>query len=343
MRDMTAKELVKEMHLGWNLGNTLDSFPNKPGDRGGLEAEMCWGNPKTTQAMIDRLIEDGIDIIRIPVTWRGHFEEQAGFPIDEAWLQRVKEVVDYAYNRGKYVILNLHHEHWDFPTWENQPKALEKVHALWSQIGTFFADYDEHLIFECLNETRKIGTDVEWNEGDAEGRAVIRTYMEEFVKTIRGLGGNNATRSLMMSGYATACAVGSLEEVYIPEGDDHIIATVHAYIPYEFALMPGGRKHWEQDTEAIDEMMGNLKRLFVDKGIPVIVGEFGAMNRDNEADRCEWVKYYVGEAKKIGAPCVWWDNNLFFGDGELLGMMKREDLSFPFPALYQTFLEAGTK
>ena len=342
MRDITSTQLVKEMHLGWNLGNTLDAHAK---DVTGLEVETCWGNPKTTQAMIDRLIEDGIDVFRIPVTWRNHFKEEEGYPIDPVWMARVKEVVDYAYNRGKFVILNLHHEHWDFPSEENKPEALRRVKALWTQIGTNFADYDEKLIFECLNETRKIGTPVEWNEGDEEGRRVIRSYMEEFVKTVRGLSGNNPKRHLMVSGYATACAYDSLKEVYVPEKDDKIIATVHAYIPYDFALRigEGERKEWNHDTAAIDDMMKNLEELFINKGTPVIIGEFGAMSRDNEEDRCEWVDYYVSAAKKIGAPCLWWDNNSFYGEGELLGLFKREDLTFPFPKLYQAFLKAGLK
>lgn len=342
MRDITSEKLVKEMHCGWNLGNTLDAFKGEKNESG-LLAETCWGNPKTTQEMIDRLIQDGIDIIRIPVTWRGHFAETEGYAIDPIWMNRVKEVVDYAYNRGKFVILNLHHEHWDFPTEENKPEALRRVAALWSQIATFFADYDEHLIFECLNETRKIGTPVEWDGGDEEGRMVIREYMKTFVETIRGLGGNSAMRHLMVSGYATASAYDSLKDVYVPENDDKIIATVHAYTPYEFALKIGGRAEWNHDTEDIDELMRNVDDLFISKGTPVIIGEFGAMSRDNEAERVEWITYYVNAAKKIGAPCVWWDNNLFYGDGELLGMMNREDLSFPFPKLYEAYIQAGTK
>lgn len=340
MRDVTATELVKEMHLGWNLGNTLDAHANGVTD---LAAETCWGNPKTTQAMIDRLIQDGFDIFRIPVTWRNHFEEGKDYTIDPVWMARVKEVVDYAYKRDKFVILNMHHEHWDFPTEENKPEALRRIKALWTQIGNAFQDYNEKLIFECLNETRKIGTPVEWDGGDEEGRTVIRSYMDEFVKTIRGLGGNNPKRHLMVSGYATASAKESLEAVFVPEGDDKIIATVHAYTPYEFALKIGGRKEWEHDTEGIDELMANIKRLFLDKGTPVIIGEFGAMSRDNEEERVVWVDYYVSEAKKLGVPCVWWDNNEFEGNGELLGMMKRDDLSFPFPKLYEALVKVGTK
>ena len=154
--DISSQELVADMKLGWNLGNTLDAT-------GGiaLESERAWGNPTTTQEMIDEVLAQGFNVIRIPVTWEGHFGDGPDYKVHEIWMNRVQEVVDYAYNKGAYVILDIHHEEWHFPSEENKEAASEILTALWTQIAERFKDYDEHLIFDGLNEPRKKGTAVE--------------------------------------------------------------------------------------------------------------------------------------------------------------------------------------
>lgn len=320
--EVSAMDIVKEIKIGWNIGNTLDSTrDNIARVEPAFKFETAWGNPKVTQELIDTVLDSGFNLIRIPVSWKNHFGPEPEYEIVESWMERVQEVVDYAYNKGAYVILNLHHEDWNYPYYDNQEAACEKMRALWEQIAERFKDYDEHLIFEAQNEPRKIGTPLEWNGGDEEGWAVVNATNAAFVETIRNSSGKNADRMLMLPGYGANSSVG-IKHIEVPE-DNRIIISVHAYEPYDFALNTEGRSEWNEDKTAIDTLMNNLKELYIDKGIPVIIGEFGAMNKDNEQDRAAWAEYYTSAAAEIGVPCVWWDNGLFEGEGERFGLFDR--------------------
>jgi len=336
MRDISPMDLVKEMKIGWNLGNTLDST----GGSIGVNMEMAWGNPKTTQEMIDAVIDQGFNVIRIPVSWGGQMGGAPAYTVLPAWMDRVQEVVDYAYNRGVYVIVNIHHEEWHFPSEENKDAAAEQLTALWTAIATRFRDYDEHLIFEGMNEPRKKGTSVEWNGGDQEGRDVVNYLDQVFVDAVRATGGNNTIRNLMVPGYAASSSDTALKGIVLPQ-DDHLIVSVHAYIPYDFALNTAGRSTWDNDTREIDHLFKLLDELFLSKDVPVIIGEFGAMNKDNEQERVKWAEYYVGKAREYGVPCIWWDNNAFEGDGENFGLFNRRELTFPYPDLLKALLESA--
>lgn len=344
MQALTAKEVVAEMKLGWNLGNTLDSTSSTLLKASKATAwETAWGNPVTTEELIQAVIDEGFNVIRIPVSWNDHILPQEGYPITESWMERVQEVVDYAYSRGVYVILNAHHESWYYPYYDNQEKASEMLAAVWGQIAGRFQDYDEHLIFEGMNEPRKIGTPVEWNGGDKEGWEVVNHYNKVFIDTIRSAGGNNPYRILMIPGYAANCWEG-IKHLEVPE-DDKLIVSVHAYEPYNFALNTNGTGVWKKDTFNIDAIMKSLNELFISKGIPVIIGEFGAMYKDvegNEEERAAWAEYYVGEAAKLGIPCVWWDNGAFTGSGELFGLIDRKTYEWKYPLVLEG-LKKGLK
>lgn len=331
--DITSQELVADMKMGWNLGNTLDSVGGTA-----LQSERAWGNPTTTQEMIDEVLAQGFNVIRIPVTWEGHFGDGPDYSIHEIWMNRIQEVVDYAYDKGAYVILNMHHEDWHFPSEENKEEASEMITALWTQIAECFKDYDEHLIFEGLNEPRKKGTVYEWNGGDEEGREVVNHFMQVFVDAVRATGGNNTYRHLMVCGYAASSSTEALESIVLPK-DDRLIVSVHAYTPYNFALNTAGTDQFT-DAQDIDKLMEDIQKIFLDKGIPVIIGEFGAMNKENEAERVKWATYYLSKAKEIGVPCVWWDNNAFEGSGENFGLFNRRELNWPYPDLLKAMQEA---
>lgn len=332
--DISSTDLVTDMKIGWNLGNTLDATGGM-----GIMSETAWGNPKTKQEMIDAVLDAGFNVIRIPVTWDGHFGGAPDYKIHDIWLQRVKEVVDYAYNKGAYVILNTHHEEWYMPTEENKEENGEQIAALWKQIAEYFKEYDEHLIFEGLNEPRKRGTSLEWT-GDAEARDVINYWEQIFVDTVRATGGNNTLRHLMITGYAASSSKENLAAIKLPE-DEKLIVSVHAYTPYNFALNTAGTSTWDvsKDTWDIDSLMKNLDELFISKGIPVVIGEFGAMNKENEAERVEWVQYYLTKAQETGVPCVWWDNNAFTGAGENFGLFDRRTLEFPYQDLLNAMMQ----
>lgn len=336
MNDISPMDMVADMRIGWNLGNTLDATGGN-----GLSSETSWGNPKTSQEMIDAIVDAGFNVIRIPITWDGHFGSAPDYKIDEAWLNRVQEVVDYAFEREVYVIINCHHEEWHFPSDKNKEQASEILRALWSQIAERFRDYDEKLIFEGLNEPRKKGTPVEWTGGDYEGKQNVNHFAKVFVETVRATGGNNTIRNLMVTGYAASSNKETLKSLRWPK-DSHIIVSVHAYTPYDFSLNISGTAEWdiEKNTRDIDYLMETIDEVFLQKGTPVIIGEFGALNKENEAERVEWVTYYLTKAKEIGVPCVWWDNGSFQGSGENFGLINRKELTFPYPDLLQAIMDA---
>lgn len=320
MRDISAWDLVSEMKVGWNLGNTMDATGE------GLESETCWGNPKTTKEMIDTVKDTGFNVLRLPVTWDKHMD--AEYNVDPAWMARVHEIVDYAIDDGMFVILNTHHEEWYFPTEEDKAQDIEQLTALWKQIAEEFKNYDEHLIFEGVNEPRLRGTGKEWTGGDNESREVVNEYAKAFYDTVRASGGNNDKRSLMITGYAASSSKNCLQSIELPNyDDDHLIVSVHAYLPYSFALDTKGTDQFDVNTDAgaIDTLFNDVQSVFLDQHIPVIVGEFGCMNKMNDEERIECVSYYLSTAKSYGVPCIWWDNGAFTGNGENFGLLVRDD------------------
>lgn len=329
IRDISSAELVKEMSIGWNLGNTMDATGVS-----GLESETAWQGAKTTKPMMDLLKSSGFNILRVPVTWESHMDSDGN--IDKEWMDRVQEIVDYGIDNDLFVILNIHHEEWHFPSYDNLDAAKEKIIKTWSQIADRFKNYDEHLIFEGMNEPRKKGTPVEWTGGDDEGRDVVNQLNMAFVETVRNSGGNNKLRHLMIPTYGASSTPNAMQALQMPENDDKIIVSVHAYVPYDFALNTSGTAKWSidnpSDTQAIDNVFRDIDNNFLSKGIPVIIGEFGSMNKfdtetetgDNREARVECGKYYMSKAKEYGVPCVWWDNNAFVGNGENFGLMERD-------------------
>lgn len=343
MRDIPSIELVKEIKAGWSLGNTLDAH----GVTGviGLDTETSWGNPKATYELFTAIKEEGFNIVRIPVTWYPHMDSQGN--IVESWMDRVQEVVDYAYGQDLFVILNVHHENWHDPYYDNADAACEKLKKVWTQIGERFQDYDDKLIFEGMNEPRKRNTALEWNGGDKEGHEVVNQLNAAFIETIRGLGGNNPKRHLMIPTYAASITDGSVGDFVFPEGDDKIIVSLHSYTPYNFALgLELKDREFDENGSGGNDVkwvMQTIKTNFVDKGIPVILGEFGAINKANPEIRTNWVKFYVSEAKKIGVPCLWFDNGAFTGEGETLGLIDRNSYAWKFKEIPDAMIGAANE
>lgn len=338
IRDIPSVELVKEMTVGWNLGNTLDATGT------GLESEVAWlpSHSYTTKEMVDLLKNSGFNVFRVPTTWEGHMDENSN--IDKEWMDRVQEVVDYGIDNDMFVILNVHHEEWHFPSHENADAAKEKLAKVWGQIAERFEGYDEHLIFEGLNEPRKKGTAVEWNDGDQEGRDVVNEFNQVFVETVRNSGGNNPKRHLMIPSYAASSSYNAMQDVKVPENDDKIIVSIHSYTPYNFALNTSSDASWSVDnsgdTGAVDKVFNDIESIFTSKGIPVIIGEFGSINRiDEEGNsnleaRVAHAKYFMEKSKEYGVPCIWWDNESYIGNGENFGIMERGNMpSWRFPEI----------
>lgn len=339
IRDISSMELVKEINIGWSLGNTLDAT----GSGALLSTEMSWGNPNTKEETFIKLKESGFDIVRIPVSWGDHLGPEPDYIIHPMWLDRINEVVDYAIDNDLYVILNLHHEEWHYPSYDNLEKANTILTSVWTQLAQRFKDYDEHLIFEGMNEPRLKGTPLEWNGGNAEARDVINQLNKSFIDTIRNEDGNNPYRHLMIPTYAASSDPKTWKDFEIPD-DDKVIVSIHAYTPYNFALNINGTSQWSKDnpsdTVDIDNLINNLYNSFISKGYPVIIGEFGAMNKDNLEARTMWVNYYIKKAAEKDIPCIWWDNGAITGEGELFGLLDRRKGVWQFPEIIDAMMSA---
>ena len=336
----TSMDIVKDMGAGWNLGNSLDALGT------GLGSETAWGNPKTTKDMIDDICEAGFKTVRIPVSWGKHCDSKGN--VDKDWMARVKEVVDYAYDNGVYVILNSHHDNSYYNVGEcvkseaELKKSVKKMTTLWTQISKTFKNYDEHLIFETLNEPRTEGSAKEWSGGTAEEREIVYTLNNEIVKAIRATGGNNAYRHIMVPSYAATSDINILKQMQLPD-DDRIIMSVHAYSPYFFAMAENGSSTFSaNDKKELDNFFKNLNSIFVSKGTPVVIGECGATNKKNLEDRVAWAEYFVKGAGKYNIPCVIWDNNSGKrSGGECFGIYSREKKEFSYPEIAKAFVNAA--
>lgn len=301
MRDITSMELVADMGLGWNLGNTLDATPN----------ETSWGNPPASEDLIKQLKKDGIDSIRVPVTWKDHHGSAPDYEIDEQWMDRVQEVVDYVVDNGMYAILNLHHDEWIMDASKDYDKVLERYKALWSQIADRFKGYSDYLIFESMNE---IGfEDLQHGEKPTqEAYDILNKLNDEFVTLIRSTGGNNPERHLLIAGYFTDIA-RSVEGSVIPD-DDRTILSLHYYTPWRFCVNgveeDNSTAFWGSDND-----IAELKRLFtmvettfIEKGVPVILGEYGVNPRADKDSRIFWIEYVTKTSYDMGIAPFFWDN-----------------------------------
>lgn len=347
-----ATAILKAIHTGWNLGNTFES-------EGG---ETAWGNPATTQGMISAVKNLGFNAIRMPVRWYEHAD--ADMNIDAAWMARVKEVVDYAYNQGMYVILNSHHDHWydrvvAGTLSETKEGILTNFNHLWTQIAEAFADYDEHLLFAGTNEViyTSQGSEV-WTEPTDQN---LFDYMNDlnqtFVDAVRATGGNNAWRTVVVQPWASNPSF-ALDHFVKPDDtvENRMVMEFHFYQPNNFCWQSGDDDNGENmyywgapyaeypystNTEGeILELFGQLKYNFVDKGMPVIMGEYGAVTHMKTADnqsfginytvseesRAYYLEFVVKNAKDHGFPGLFWDNNVIGSSGENFGLVNRETL-----------------
>ena len=304
--DRSAMDVVNDMSPGWNLGNTFEATTSWTGgalwnNKGGLGAETGWQDTKTSQAVIDFVKSLGFKSIRIPCAWAyGHISDASNYTIDAAWMARVKEVVDYCINDGLYVVLN---DHWDGGWLEEKMKDSNAANIaqnkgilklLWTQIANAFKDYDEHLLFAGLNEP---GAD-----NQASTNNLIQ-YNQTFVDAVRATGGNNAKRVLVVQGPSTnidhTCNFmnGKMPNDIVP---GKLAIEVHYYNPWQFWGMENdeswgkvfyywgnGNHHsgsthnatWGEEKDMKDQLQ-KMKTYFVDKGYPVVIGEFGANWRD---------------------------------------------------------------
>jgi endoglucanase len=338
--DTDSMRFVKDLKIGVSLGNTFDAYKDS-GLSDEMKTETAWVSVKTSQSMIKAFHEAGFETIRIPVSWHNHVDKE--YNISEKWMSRVQQVVDWAIEEGMYVILNIHHDNHPeangfYPDNAHREQSVSYIKAIWSQLAERYKDYDEHLIFESMNEPRLVGHEHEWwiptwSDDVKESILCINELNQLFVDTVRAAGGFNAKRYLMCPGY-DASPEGALHREFVlptdtPELEDanRIIVSVHAYTPYDFALNLSGTSYFssqkQSSTRDIDSFMDRLYTRYVEKGIPVVIGEFGALDKKNLEERVDYAAYYIASAKARGMTAMWWDNNSFSGNGENFGLLYR--------------------
>jgi len=337
--DIDAVEFVKGIKIGWNLGNTLDANPWDGFNPNSTvtQFETLWVNHVTNKSNIDAIKNNGFNAIRIPVSWAKMTD--SNYKIRNDWMERVTEIVNYAADNDMYILLNTHHDEHIFGFKNSNVNAsLIAFETIWEQIASHFKNYNEKLIFEGLNEPRTKGSAGEWTGGTAEEHNNLNKYYKTFVETVRKTGGNNDKRFLLINTYGASAEQAAINGLTLPSDTAYkkLIVSIHSYSPYNFALNADSPVNtWSEsinsDKTAITSGIDRAYNKFVTNGIPVIIGEFGAMNKNNDDARQQWAKFYVSYAKSKGMPCFWWDNAVYTGEGEKFGLLNRSNNTIVYP------------
>ena len=326
---LTPEMVFEAMGPGWNLGNQMDAINN------GVSGETAWGNPKCTQATFDGVKAAGFKAVRICVTWEGHIGAAPAYILEEKWLSRVEEIVGYAEKAGLVAIVNTHH---DESYWQDIAKAYnnaaqnekvqEELFCVWTQIARRFADKGEWLVFESLNEIQDGGWG--WSAAfqsnpDAQYK-VLNQWNQVFVDAVRATGGNNATRWLGVPGYA-ASPTFTIKGLVLPK--DHtsanrLMVAMHDYDPYDYTLNTENfvrqfghtadpQLKVSGDNEAgLRWTFDQIKSTYIDKGIPVYLGEMGCSRHSDEDYPFQkyYMEYFCKAAADRTLPLYVWDNGV---------------------------------
>ena len=317
MRDMSTMEIVQDMGIGINLGNTFESMGQGNVVR---NYETGWGSPVITQEMIQGYADCGFGVLRVPVAWSNMMS--GNYDISPDYMARVTEVVGWALDSGMYVILNIH---WDggwfsrFANEEDRDECFYKYERIWTQLCEQYKNYSDRLMFESLNEEG--GWEEIWNrysnEGDKElSYSVLNDINQRFVNIVRKSGGNNKKRHLLIAGYNTDIEL-TCDPLYKMPDDPagRCAVSVHYYTPPTFAIIDKdvdwgkAQSEWgsEADYAELNKYMDMMKTTYVDKGVPVIIGEFAADTR-NKTD--EMLRLYLSSVCAAGytrgmCPVLW--------------------------------------
>ena len=334
--DLNQTQIVNAMGPGWNLGNQLESVNNK------IPAETNWGNPVITESLIQAVKNAGFKSIRIPVSYFSKIDDNNNYTIDSAWLDRVQQVVDYCINNDMYAVINIHGDGyntinggWLLCNSSNQTTIKKKYERVWSQIATRFKDYDEHLLFESMNEE----FDGTYTTPNKTYYSNINAYNQIFVDTVRKTGGNNAKRWLIVPGWNTDIeyTVGDYgfqipTDTYrsssISSSEKRIMISVHYYTPWDFCGTENGSiTQWgnqASDSSKVASYGGEdyltyqfnrLKTAFVDNGYPVFIGEYGSIDKSlNDSSNTYYRAYFAKKvcqvSKATGCIPMYWDNGV---------------------------------
>lgn len=309
-----AKDAVKHIKIGWNLGNSLDSCGLgcvSSTQASVSEYETQWGNPVTDKKLIHKIKELGYGAVRLPVTWYEHLDTEDA--IDRQWLARVRELADTVLQEDMYCIINVHHDTgagqqaWLRANYEQYDKWFLRFTRIWEQIAAEFCNYDEKLIFEGFNEMLDVQS--RWDYTDEEGYACINRYNQTFVNTVRNTKGNNRERNLLLNTYGASPMTPAAQHFKLPTDLEkgHLIVGVHFYKPDAFSA--GDMEYFREDGEReVDEFIRRMRQYFVEKGIPVILGECGTHDIRNEEERARYARYVLTQTVKNDMAYFWWDD-----------------------------------
>lgn len=360
--ELTAQEWNKQVKAGWNLGNTLEC-PGSGWDANSVNigwqkaydtsAETCWGNPKTTKEMITAVKNAGFNAIRIPVRWACHITDATAMTISDAWLQRVKEVVDYCIDNDMYVIINTHHDMW--LEYQATPSKKDdnnnKLSKLWTNIANYFADYDGRLAFAGTNEVHMQDN---WNEPAATNLAVQNSYLQTFIDAVRATGGKNYYRHLIVQTWACNPYFGLNGKLIVPNdveenGCSRMSIEFHYYNPYNYCSGNKGSgyyNYWgteytgsQKDKASPDnektmrDFFNQVDQEWVSQGLGIVVGEWGISDRYNTSldkkaiheNMTYYCTFLTNEIRTRGYSAFIWDNNVFGNGSEKFGIFDRKD------------------
>ncbi|MFF5537210.1 cellulase family glycosylhydrolase [Streptomyces cinerochromogenes] len=319
----SAMDAVAAMQPSWNLGNTLDAIPD----------ETSWGNPPVTKALFDTVRAQGFRSVRIPVTWTDHQSATAPYTIDATFMSRVRQVVDWALADGLYVVLNVHHDSWqwiaDMPT--DHDKVRARFDAGWSQIATTFRDEPRTLLFESVNEPQFN------NATDAQKTQLLDELNTSFHTIVRASGGGNASRPLVLPTLGCTPSQALMNDLSATMGklhDPNLVATVHYYGWYPFSVnIAGGTRYDATAQKDMTDAFARMHDTFVAQGIPVYLGEYGTLSwpdytHPDSIERGEGLKYLeqLGyQARVAGVTTALWDP---------FSYLNRSTLQWRDPALF---------
>jgi len=337
----------EKIFSGWNLGNTLDSWSSGSGH------ETIWGNPFIDQDLMNGVKAAGFNIIRIPITWMGHIGKAPDHRIAPHRLERAAEVVEMAHKAGLKVIINLHHDGstpqpgkddgWlsIYKAYKNS-KEDERISyqfaRVWDQIAAYFTNYGDWLMFESMNEIHDggWGWSTDFKMFPNLQMDVLNKWNQIFTDRVRASGGNNASRYLIIPSYCTVPehTLSPLFKLPQDSAPNKLVVTFHYYDPYEFGIK-GSRSSWgtQADKEKVDNDFAPFKTQYIDKNIPVIIGECGAVKQiysdktiETQArqSRADYISHVFTTAKKYKLVPVYWDNGLTTGNGEKFGLLDRK-------------------
>lgn len=361
--DLNQSQIVEAMGPGWNLGNQLESVTDN------VPEETNWGNPVITEKLIQSVKAAGFKSIRIPVSYFAKIDDDKDYTIDSKWLDRVQEVVDYCIKNDLYAVINIHGDgyntidgSWLLCNGKNQTEIKKKYKKVWKQIAERFKNYDEHLLFESMNEE----FDGSYSEPNKEYYQNINDYNQIFVDTVRETGDNNTKRWLIIPGWNTnidytagdygfKLPTDQYRDKSIDKEEQRIMISVHYYSPWDFC---GGENgvitQWGNEADdpsktstTCDEtymknQLNLMKTTFADKGYPVFIGEYGSIGKTSYDSENEYYRAYFARklcqlSRKNGCIPMYWDNGYNGVHG--FGLFDRTTCEVTQPVIIDAIME----